>query len=103
MSNTNPTGTDLRREALAEVEKCVCADRQNTYGDAEENFANIATLVNVFLGKKLKEPLDRLDVAMLSICIKMARCSNTPRHLDHWIDIAGYAACGAGIIKREKL
>ena len=36
------TGTELRREALREVEGCVCKDRQNSYGDAESNFAVIA-------------------------------------------------------------
>ena len=43
-----PTGTELRREALHQVESCVCQDRQNTYGDAEDNFADIAAIANEY-------------------------------------------------------
>ena len=95
------TGTELRREILAMVEGCVCKDRQNTYGDAEDNFSNIATIANVLLGKKLLKPLDALDVAMISAAIKMARLSSSPRHLDNWVDLAGYATCGGGIVLSE--
>lgn len=96
------TGTELRREILAMVEGCVCKDRQNTYGDAEDNFANIASIANIVLADKLSKPLDALDVAIFSACIKIARCRTSPRHLDNLIDLAGYAVCGAGIVKREK-
>jgi hypothetical protein len=94
------TGADRRREILREVERCVCRDRQNTYGDAEDNFADIAALINVVLAPKLKEPLAAHDVATISACIKLARIKSSPGHLDNWIDLAGYAVCGGGIIKR---
>jgi Domain of unknown function (DUF6378) len=95
------TGTELRREALKMVEQCICNDRQKTHGDAEDNFANIATIANIVLGGKLSKPLDALDVALFSMCIKMGRCATSPRHLDNLIDHAGYAMCGAGIVLRE--
>lgn len=95
------TGTDRRKDILSTVTKCVCNDRQNTYGDAEDNFSNIATIANVLLGKKLLKPLDALDVAMISAAIKMARLSSSPRHLDNWVDLAGYATCGGGIVLSE--
>lgn len=96
------TGTELRREVLAMVEGCVCKDRQNTYGDAEDNFANIASIANIVLADKLSKPLDALDVAIFSACIKIARCRTSPRHLDNLIDLSGYAVCGAGIVMRER-
>jgi len=98
------TGTDRRRELLETVAGCVCRDRQNTYGDAEDNFANIATIANVLLQKKLKAPLDAADVAAFSAAIKVARLASSQDHLDNWVDLAGYAVCGGGIIlsKREK-
>jgi hypothetical protein len=98
----SPTGTDLRREALREVESCVCRDRQNTYGDAEDNFAHIAAIANVVLGDKLTAPLTPLDVASFSACIKLARIRSSPLHEDNWRDLGGYAVCGQGIIKRQQ-
>lgn len=99
---TPKTGTELRREALKMVEQCICNDRQKTHGEAEDNFANIATIANVVLEAKLSSPLDALDVALFSMCIKMGRCATSPRHLDNLIDHAGYAMCGAGIVLREQ-
>lgn len=95
-----PTGTELRSKALTEVRGCVCRDRQNTYGDAEDNFADIAKFANVMLRRKLSTDLDPTDVALFSLCIKMARLSTSPEHRDNWIDTAGYSVCGAGILER---
>lgn len=96
------TGTDIRKQVLSEVEKCVCSDRQSTYGDAEDNFSDIAALANIVLGPKLSHPLTPEDVAIFSMCIKMSRIKSTPSYEDSWIDMAGYAVCGCGIIRRKK-
>lgn len=98
-----PTGSDLRREVLDDVARCVLSDRQNTYGDAEDNFQHIAEIASVVLGNKLTEPLTAADVAAFSACIKLARIRSSPEHLDNWVDLAGYAVCGAGIVKRCEL
>jgi hypothetical protein len=29
--------------------------------------------------------------------LKVARLMHTPGHVDSWVDIAGYAACGADV------
>jgi hypothetical protein len=34
------------------------------------------------------------DVAAMMIMIKLSRIAWTPEDIDHWVDIAGYAACG---------
>ena len=86
---------------IREVEAAVCKDRQNTYGDAEDNFRDIAAIANILFRAKLLYPLDALDVALFSCAIKMARLGTSPRHLDNLIDLAGYAVCGAGIVKAE--
>lgn len=98
------TGSDCRREILAQVEKCVCADRQATYSDAEDNFARIAEIWSVLLSSRLKpgEKITRLDVAACCAGIKMARLVSSPRHMDNWVDLAGYAVCGGGIVQREQ-
>lgn len=99
---TPKTGTELRREALREVEGCVCKDRQNTYGGAEDNFAAIARLWTVWLHVRGLMPPDKavlsIDVAGMSGLIKTARAAHNPGHRDSWIDMAGYPICGAGIV-----
>jgi nucleoside 2-deoxyribosyltransferase len=97
------SGTELRKEVLADVAKCVCADRQNTYGDAEDNFAAIADVCNIVLKRKLKESLSSIDVAAIMLAVKLCRMATSPEHADNWIDAAGYAVCGAGILKRKAL
>ena len=98
------TGTELRREALREVEGCVCKDRQNSYGDAESNFAVIAEFWTTYLRTRgliaATTRIESFDVAEMSGLIKCARAAHNPHHRDNWIDRAGYAICGAGIIAR---
>lgn len=98
---TERTGTDRRREFLREVEGVVCRDRQNSYDCAEDNFQRIADIANVVLGRKLTEPLDTVDVALFSVCIKMGRLAFNPGHYDSVTDLAGYASCLGGILKAE--
>lgn len=84
---------------MTEIEACVCRDRQNAYGDAEDNFDNIAKLASIVLQRKLSEPLTALDVALFSKCIKLGRAIENPMYLDNHIDDAGYSVCAAGIVK----
>jgi hypothetical protein len=95
------SGTDRRREILKAIEQAVCTDRQNTYGDAEDNFDDIARIANIVFEGKMGMPWNRLDVALFCCCIKLARCGTSPRHLDNLVDLAGYAVCGAGIVEAD--
>lgn len=94
-------GTSRRRYVLEQIAGAVCRDRQNTYGDAEDNFQNIADLWTWWLHKRGLLPgdkkVDALDVAQMSAFIKVARKLGSG-HLDNWIDGAGYEVCGAGIL-----
>jgi hypothetical protein len=100
--STPRTSADLRADFLEVVKGYVTKDRNVTHGDAEDNFADIAGLINIALSKKLKEPLGAIDVATVMICVKLSRIKTSPDNLDHWHDMAGYAACGGGIIMRKK-
>lgn len=80
------------------MEACVCKDRQTTYGDPADHFADVAALVNVVLGHKLATPLEPRDIAIIMACLKIARLKTSPEHRDNWIDLAGYAICGAGLL-----
>lgn len=100
-------GTTRRRAILREVEGAVCRDRQNTYGDAEDNFATIAKLWTVYLQATGRLRADMVseeilmpeDVAVMSALIKVARVAVSPEHRDNWVDAAGYMVCGGGIMQ----
>ena len=99
------TGSELRKEILDEVEKCLCRDRNSSYGDAEDNFEHIRELWGWWLYRRgLLEDADeltKLDVAQMSAMIKIARKVKDIKYLDNWVDDAGYSACGGGLILGE--
>jgi hypothetical protein len=95
---------DPRARVLVEAASCVLMHRQKAYGRPEDNFENIARLWNAYLrAKATKEigndywvdELRNVDVAIFEILVKVARLAETSDHFDSWVDIAGYAACGA--------
>lgn len=96
------TPAALRAAFLKAVEGMVCKDRSATHGDAEDNFADIAAFWNIFTRHR-KEPVQFTpqDVAAFMIMVKLSRLMSTPNHMDHWHDIAGYAACAGGILQKK--
>jgi len=85
-----------RKELLAKATTIVTGERDAQYGGPEDNFNRIADLWNAYLG----EP-DRIgpeDVAVMMMLLKVARLAASEyKSMDSWVDIAGYAACGAEI------
>lgn len=72
--------------------------RQQDYGKVEDNFERIAKLWSVFLSvRSTPGRLSATDVAHMMMLLKIARLQTTPQHADSWVDLAGYAACGAGL------
>jgi len=90
----------MRKEILEKAIQCVCTDRNGTYGEPEDNFKVIAELWNTYLSFVLTggQMLEAKDVAAMMILFKIARTvtAQVPAP-DTWVDIAGYAACGAGV------
>ena len=95
----------ITKEELLDRAKATVADRGLNYGKPEDNFARIARYWNVHLQNRYGEPsaIDAVDVALMMNLMKVARLDNEPRHLDSWIDMAGYAACGANIAAEAPL
>lgn len=85
-------GDSERKHLLQDAIRTVCKDRADEYGDMESNFDDIAELWTVYLGVNV----ERRDVANMMVLLKVAR-NGTPGHRDNWVDIAGYAACGAEV------
>lgn len=90
-----------RKEILEAASKAVHAqDAEHDYGKPENNFETIADLWSAYLEAAYGEDtivcLSSRDVAAMMILLKVARVA-TSKKADHWIDIAGYAACGGEI------
>lgn len=88
-----------RQETLEAAIKCVCGERQDQYGRPEDNFKTIAKLWSAYLGYTVSD----IDVAMMMSLLKIARIRTGTATDDSFVDLAGYAACGAEIAHRHKL
>lgn len=87
-----------RKECLEQAMGCVLQDRASQYGGVENNFEQIADLWEAYL----HAPISALDVAMMMALLKVARAKANPAHADSFVDLAGYAACGAELSGAEK-
>jgi len=85
-----------REDILFLAKECVCGQRQQDYGTPENSFNTIAKMWNAYIGYR-RRPLDARDVAAMLALLKIARISTGQSHIDNWVDLAGYAACGGEI------
>lgn len=70
--------------------EAVMKDRNTDYGDPEDNFEDIAEFWSTYLDHSITS----YDVAVMMILVKCSRMKTSPFAMDHWVDAAGYAACG---------
>ncbi len=96
-SAPKPEPGEVRAYVMDEAKKIILHDRQQAYGDPEDNFSIIANLWGAYLNTTIRPE----DVAMMMIHVKQARMK-TGDSLDNFIDIAGYAACGGEIYMKNK-
>jgi hypothetical protein len=82
-----------RADLLSRAAHIVNGQRNTAYGAPEDNFARIAALWSAHLSVSVTAT----DVALMMVLLKVARLRHDPGHEDGWVDIAGYAACGAEI------
>lgn len=95
-----------REKVLAEAKRCVCGERDQSYGGPEDSFRLIAKLWEPYVKEKIVPkgtPVDiePEDVAIMMGLLKVARLASNPQHMDSWVDLAGYAACGGEITGKE--
>ena len=102
--DTKPSTASGRQQIIDKMTAAVMSDRNRSYGDPEGNFGNIASYWNTHMEARKPGPLTPLDVAIMMKLMKVARLSTNPTHVDSWVDAAGYAVCGGGIVvsKEEK-
>jgi hypothetical protein len=87
-----------REETLDKAKQCVCGWREKEYGSPEDNFRAIANLWSVYKDSDFSAT----DVAMMMALLKMARIKTGKATDDSFVDLAGYAACGAEISTNKK-
>lgn len=93
-----------REEILNAAKQCVCHDRNEQYGEPENNFAVIARFWQEYIfgatGKTFN--LTTFDVANMMVLFKVARAATAGANAnaDSFVDMAGYAACGGEIVSR---
>lgn len=89
-----------RSECLDYAKDIVLGDRESTYNGPEDSFRTIAELWSTYLNAKgniLLQGITPSDVAAMMGLLKLARIAASPDHGDSWVDLAGYAACGAEV------
>ena len=89
-----------RAECLDHAKDIVLGDREDTYNGPEYSFKAIAELWSTYLNAKgniLLQGITPADVAAMMGLLKLARIASSPDHEDSWVDLAGYAACGAEV------
>lgn len=91
-----------RAAVLEKARACVCGEREEDYGSPEDSFGCIAELWEAYLRAACIAPnavvtVTPADVAMLMALLKIARVGTSfvGGTADSFVDLAGYAACGA--------
>lgn len=99
--------TTNRKDMLDEASSLVDGDRNVDYGDPIDDFRTTAQLWQVYLQRIMSARnyedtifLDPHDVAVMMQLLKISRVSWSPTKRDHWVDMAGYAACGWDCVER---
>lgn len=91
-----PDPPSTRERVLDEAKKLITGDRNKSYGSPVQNFTNTAELWTTQFRHLLKDGVEfeASHVAQAMVLLKMARMVAGAKE-DNWIDVAGYAGCGA--------
>jgi hypothetical protein len=87
------TGAAARSHVLQTAERLVNNERNTQYDEPSADFARTAAMATAYFGI----PVAMHDVAAFMAMLKLSRIRHNPDHVDNWIDLAGYAACGADV------
>ncbi len=91
-----------RNKLIEKASNLISKDRAEDYGDAKECHQLIAHYWNSYLKHTPKSGLRPVDVAIMMILLKIARCRGTLKD-DTFIDIIGYSALAGEMIPNEIL
>jgi hypothetical protein len=96
---------NTRAKTLGEAGRLVNGDRNAQYGAPYEDFSRTAAALDglgyqVAVGDDVRA-LEPHDVAVILSAVKLSRIMSSPQKQDSWVDLAGYAACGAEVAEQE--
>lgn len=91
-----PARYTARERVLNTARDLVTGDRNSAYGPPTQDFDRTAGMLTALFGERLRPGTQFVgsDVARIVACVKLSRSVHA-RKEDNWIDLAGYAACGA--------
>ena len=82
-----------RNEVCDAAKHEICNNKQDCYGNPEDNFLQIAEIWTSVINHKLVQNIAPYDVALMMAGLKLARASgDNPFKLDTCIDGCGYFA-----------
>lgn len=87
-----------RSEILKRANEIINGERQDRYGNAENNFDLIGDLWSAYLGKDIIAT----DVAHMMTLFKIARAKTGVGDADSYIDAVGYMAIGGEIAEKDR-
>jgi hypothetical protein len=99
----------VRAQLLDEAKRLVTGDRNAQYGPPTQDFSRTADLLTALGYRLVSEPtanfredfgtrvhaLQPSDIAIIMAQLKVSRLMHSRDKRDSWVDLAGYAACGA--------
>jgi hypothetical protein len=86
--------TAPRAELLDDSKNAIMGDRNNQYGPPTQDFTRTADVLTALGYGREGQPLQAYDIAIIVAMVKVSRIMWSPGKRDHWLDLAGYAACG---------
>lgn len=92
----------IRGEVLDLAMRTINGERQDQYGNPEDNFAIIAEFWNVYDKARNGAKDGPHDAAMKQALLKIARIATGSGKDDNYVDLCGYAALAHDIYKRER-
>jgi len=92
----------IAKFTLDAASSAVCGARNEDYGPPADDFGTQAEMFSSYLSRTngAQVLVTASDIAALMILVKIARQAHAAKH-DNWIDVAGYAACGAECDARQ--
>lgn len=88
-----------RGQVLNKAIEVINGERQDAYGNPEDNFSLIAQFWNVYINK-VDLPLGPHDVAVMMTLMKVARIASGTQKEDSYVDAAGYIGLAADMAAR---